>query len=74
MMRPTMMRPIISAIAVAAVIAAGTSLLRSRFPSIELSTAAMPPLQELHKMAGVNKLPVQEIDDQSLIFPATEKR
>lgn len=68
-----MMRPIISAVAVAALIAAGTFTLRSRPPSIELSAAAMPPLQELHVMAGVNKLPVQEIEDQSLVYPTMEK-
>jgi len=39
-----------------------------------LSAAAMPPLQELHVMAGVNKLPVQEIDDQSLVFTTVTKR
>jgi len=33
----------------------------------------MPPLQELHTMAGVNKLPVQEVDDQSLIYPTVAK-
>jgi hypothetical protein len=69
-----MMRPIISAVAVAAVIAAGTFLLRAPFAPIELSAAAMLPLQELHAIAGVNKLPVQEIEDQSLIFPTAAKR
>jgi hypothetical protein len=34
----------------------------------------MPPLQELHTMAGVNTLPVQEIDDQSLVYPTVTKR
>jgi len=36
-------------------------MLRSGSPSIELwaGTAAMPTLQELHTMAGVNKLPCQ---------------
>jgi hypothetical protein len=43
---------------------------------IELSagTAAMPSLLELHAAAGVHKLPVQDIEDQSLIYPAAEKR
>ena len=44
-------------------------MLRSPSPSIELSAAAMPPLQELHAMAGVHQLPVQDIEDQSLIYP-----
>jgi hypothetical protein len=69
-----MMRPIIFAVAVAALIAVGTFMLRSRSPSIELSTAAMPPLQELHVMAGVSKLPDQDIEDQSLVYPTAGKR
>jgi len=69
-----MMRPIVSAVAVAALIAVGISMLQPRSPLIGLSAAAMPPLQELHEMAGVNKLPVQEIDDQSLVYPTAAKR
>jgi hypothetical protein len=54
-MEASMMRPMISAIAVAALIVAATALLLPRSPSIELlaGTAAMPPLQELHTIAGV---------------------
>jgi hypothetical protein len=69
-----MMRPIISAVAAAALIAVGTFMLRSQSSSIELSAAAMPPLQELHVMAGVSKLPVQDIEDQSLVYPTAGKR
>jgi hypothetical protein len=69
-----MMRVVISAVAAVGLILVATSLLRSRPPSIALSTAAMPPLQELHTMAGVNMLPVQEIDDQSLVYPTGTKR
>jgi hypothetical protein len=68
-----MMRSIISAAAVAALIAIGISVLQPPSPLIGLSAAAMPPLQELHVMAGVNKLPVQEIDDQSLVYPTVTK-
>jgi hypothetical protein len=51
-------------------------VLRSRPASIELAaaTAAMPSLLELHTMAGVNKLPMQETEDQSLVYPTVEKR
>jgi hypothetical protein len=51
-------------------------VLRSRPAAIELSaaTAAMPSLLELHTMAGVNKLPMDEMEDQSLVFPTAEKR
>jgi hypothetical protein len=34
----------------------------------------MPSLQELHATANVNKLPVQEIEDQSLVYPTVAKR
>ena len=34
-----------------------------------LGAAAMPSLLELHATAKVNKLPVEEIEDQSLVFP-----
>ena len=69
-----MMRPIISAVAVAALIAVGTLTLWPRSPAIELSAAAMPPLHELHALAAVNNLPAQEMEDQSLVFPAATKR
>ena len=71
-----MMRLMITALAVVAVIAGSSVLLRSRSSVIELSagTAAMPSLLELHAAAGVHKLPVQDIDDQSLIYPTAEKR
>jgi hypothetical protein len=33
----------------------------------------MPSLLELHTAAGVHSLPMQDIDDQSLIYPTVEK-
>jgi hypothetical protein len=69
-----MTRLVISAIAVVALIVAASSVLRSRTPALELSAAAMPPLQELHTMAVVSNLPAQEVEDQSLIYPTVEKR
>jgi hypothetical protein len=68
-----MMRPMISVIAVIILMVVATTVQWSRSP-FELATAAMPPLQELHAMAGVHKLPVQEIEDQSLVYPTLEKR
>jgi hypothetical protein len=65
---------LISVFAVVVVLVFATTMLWSRSASIELATAAMPPLQELHAMAGVHKLPVQEIEDQSLVYPTAEKR
>jgi hypothetical protein len=71
-----MMRLIISGFAVVVLIVVAATVLGSRFPSIEVpaATAAMPALQELHTMAGVHKLPIQEIEDQSLVYPTTAKR
>jgi hypothetical protein len=69
-----MMRPMISVIAVVALMVIATTVLWSQSPSIVLAAAAMPPLQELHAIAGVHKLPVQEIEDQSLVYPTAEKR
>jgi len=68
------MRLMISAVVAVTLIAVATSILRSRSPSIELSAAAMPSLQEFHETAGVNQLSVQEVEDQSLIYPAGTKR
>jgi hypothetical protein len=50
-----------------------STMLRSHVPAIELSAAAMPPLQELHSMAGVDKLAVQDVEDQSLVYPTVTK-
>ena len=65
----------ISAIVLVALIGVGLAL-RSRPAAVELSaaTAAMPSLLELHTMAGVHKLPTQELEDQSLVYPTIEKR
>jgi hypothetical protein len=67
-----MMRLIISGFAVVALIVVAATVLGSI--EVPAATAAMPPLQELHTMAGVHKLPIQEIEDQSLVYPTTAKR
>ena len=65
-----MMRSMIFVFAIVAVsIIASSTMLRSRSLSIESYAAAMPSLQELHTIAGVNKLPVQQMEDLSVIFP-----
>jgi hypothetical protein len=66
-----MKRIMVSAIVFAAAISV-VVILRSRPASIDLAaaTAAMPSLLELHTMAGVHKLPEQEMEDQSLVYPA----
>jgi len=69
-----MKRQMISALVTIALVAAATAMQRS--PSAELSarTVAMPSLQELHTVAGANKLSNQEIEDQALVFPIIAKR
>jgi hypothetical protein len=67
------MRLMMSAIVAIALIIVATFVRWPRAPSIELSTAAMPSLEEFHTIAGVNKLAVQDIEDQSLIYPTGTK-
>jgi hypothetical protein len=38
------------------------------------ATAAMPSLQELHTAASVNKLPIEDFEDMSLVYPTATKR
>ena len=70
-----MKRMMISAIVFVALIGVAFAL-RSRPASIELAaaTAAMPSLLELHTLAGVDRLPMQEMEDQSLVYPTVEER
>ncbi len=69
-----MKRQMISALVTIALIAAAAAMQRS--PSTELSarTVAMPSLQELHTAAGVNKLPIEEFEDMSLVYSTVTKR
>ena len=61
-----MKRLMISAFAAVALLAAATTL-PSRSPATSV-TGGMMPLQELYAAADVNKLPIQEFEDQSLVF------
>jgi hypothetical protein len=65
---------LMTSVVAAALIVVVTSMLRSRSPSIELSTAAMPSLEEFHAMVGVRQLRVQDVEDPSLIYPIGTKR
>jgi hypothetical protein len=69
-----MMRLTISVFA-AIVLVTAVMVMRSLSTSVELAsgTAAMPSLQELHAIAGIHKLPVEEIDDQALVYTAQGK-
>jgi hypothetical protein len=62
------------AFAAVVLVAGATEVLWSHSPKLSAGLAAMPSLQELHIAAGANKLPDQEIEDQSLVFPNTVKR
>lgn len=66
-----MTRSLVIVFAILAVIAGG-ELLSPRPSVLAESTAAMPSLLELHSMADVHKLPLQDIEDQSLVFPTAK--
>ena len=67
-----MKRLTISAIAAIALLAAATGMLRSHSPSAG-RPAGMMSLQELHTTTDVNKLPIEDVDDQSLVFSKTRR-
>jgi hypothetical protein len=69
-----MKRLMIPAFAAVALIAAATGMQWSRSNKLSAGTAAMPSLQELHTAAGVNKLPVEEFEDMSLVYSTPTKR
>jgi hypothetical protein len=66
-----MTRSLVVVFAILALVVVGGELLSPRPNLLEEATAAMPSLQELHSMADVHKLPLQDIEDQSLIYPTT---
>jgi hypothetical protein len=65
-----MTRPVVIFVILALVVVVG-ELFSPRPSVLEQSTAAMPSLLELHSMASVHKLPLQDIEDQSLMYPTT---
>ena len=65
-----MTRSLIVVFAILAVIVGG-ELLSPRPDVLEQTTAAMPSLLELHSMAEGHKLPLQDIEDQSLMYPTS---
>lgn len=68
-----MKRLMISALAGVALLAGVTGMLRSRLLSINAGTAAMPTIQELQSTLGADKLPVEDFEDRSLVFPREAK-
>jgi hypothetical protein len=75
-MEVSMKRLMISAFAVVALLVAASTVLRSHSSATSLAaaTAGMMSVQELHAAAGVNKLPIEEFEDQSLVYSAAPKR
>ena len=67
-----MKRLMISAVAAIALLAAATSMLRSHSPTAGRPSGMMS-LQELHATTDVNKLPIEDVDDQSLVFSKTRR-
>ena len=68
-----MTRSVVVVLAILALVVVGGELLSPRPDLLEEAAAAMPSLQQLHAMADVHKLPVQDIEDQSLIYPTAAK-
>jgi hypothetical protein len=64
-----MKRLMIPVLALVALIAAAAAIVWHPSTKLSAGTVAMPSLLELHTAADANKLPDQEIEDQSLIFP-----
>ena len=70
-----MKRLMISTFAAVALLAAATTMWQSHSaatsrPSI---TAGMMSLQDLEKAVDVNKLPIEEFDDQSLVYSTSTR-
>jgi hypothetical protein len=74
-MEASMKRLLISAFAVLALLAAATNVLPSHSSATNFSvgTAGMMSVQELSAAAGLNRLPIEEFEDQSLVYSAAPK-
>jgi hypothetical protein len=70
-----MKRSLISAFTVFALLAAATTALRSQSSATAVSVgpAGMMSVQELHAAAGLNKLPIEEFEDLSLVYSTAPK-
>ena len=65
-----MKRLMIYAFAAIALLAAATTMLRSHTAATDhaVGFSDAMSLQQLHSAPGVNKLPIEEYEDQSLVF------
>jgi hypothetical protein len=65
----------ISGLTALALFLAATSIPRAHPPSVSrTSVAEMPVVQEMQKVAQQSKLPVEDFEDQSLVFPRGTQR
>ena len=71
-----MKRLMISAFAAVALLAVATTMLWSRSPSMghPVEPAGLMALQEMHSGDRVNKLPIEDFEDQSLVYSTATKR
>jgi hypothetical protein len=69
-----MKRQLISAFVAIAIVAIATTMLRSHASDRPAEPAGLMTLQELHGGDRVNKLPVEEFEDQTLVFSTAAKR
>lgn len=70
-----MKRLLNSALVVVAMLIAATAVLRSHPSATHFSaeTAGMISVQEIAAAAGLNRLPIEEFEDQSLVYSAAPK-
>jgi len=71
-----MKRLMVSAFVAVGILAVATSMLWSRSPSTghPVEPAGLMTLQEMHSGARANKLPIEEYEDQSLVYSTATKR
>jgi hypothetical protein len=75
-MEVSMKRLLNSALVVVALLITATAVLRSQ-PSatgFPVRPAGLMSVQELGAAAGLNKLPIEEFEDQSLVYSAAPKQ
>jgi hypothetical protein len=65
---------IISSVAALSLLAGVNGIHHLHLLSTPVETAAMPTMQELHLAAGVDKLPVEDFEDRSLVYPREAKQ
>jgi hypothetical protein len=71
-----MKRLMIFALAVVAVLAGATTMLRSHPHEAALveNAAAMMSMQDMHAVGSRQSLPEQDFEDMSLVYPTTPRR